>query len=1183
MVLGMKIDSVLDECEDYSEYLCSEVGLSDSKYRVRAYLLARFDLSADGLLSFRKKAENARTAIAKLGLCTHVLPAEFSSDEAYYYEKSKVLDDMSLAATIKKRRCLTDVEKARIVRDVASALVAAHDAGVIHRDVSPSNIFVTNDGSAVLANFSCAWFAEHDGERNYTKHSILADYQKSPYVAPEIATGDDMFASDIYSLGVVAYEMFVGKLPFSSTFSFLNVMGGVLPGDLMPSALVKEVPKWVDTLVSNTVVADTEKRWGDAREILAFIDKSVSRATADPTRSIIVPAAPVVNLEDLKPGDVLTNDYTIYEEIGYGGFSRVFRAKHMTNGRFYAVKVFKRGTSTSEARTECQSLSDLDHPNIVKYVYNGISNQDLFYTAMELLSGDRLEAYAGYNRWLPLADVYRMTSQILDALVYMQDRPQPVFHRDIKPDNIFFDKSGRFVLIDFNISALSDDNSFAGTLPYIAPDLVTDGRHVAWDASADTFALGVTIYELLTHAHPWGATRRPVMAAQSTDVRQLAPTVSEPFAQFVMRAIMTGKDARFANARAMRDALLLIGEDGVAAQPEKPAAADDAMPTVDYLNSLYSQSRHGNGGTRAALKPGKAAKLDALTYIETRLDAALKPDILNLKYKLIIITGNAGDGKTAFIRQIEMTDGNARQLPTGNGSEFHIKGLRFESNYDGSQDERSTDNDEVLRRFFAPFMSLSDFSHAPEGRIIAINEGRLVDFLTNQPELKTLRENVENYFFSETEAGFVPGLMVINLNKRSVTASNGKEGSLLARQLAKISDRGLWACCEKCDIAAKCFIKYNVDTFADAASGREVAERLEWLLRCVSYKKELHVTMRDLRSLIAFMLTRDCSCDEVRKLVDICERQEGGDKIYRQYYYFNITAPTPVPAVPDLPPLGSADRLVALLRQSDVAAVPVPSVDSKLFFRAIDQADYLSFPARLQSAEDVLGTAVDESDSEALKFRLKSLIRNIYFEGVEVRGEASFKRRLPSRYAVRFYEALNNGMRQDEIRKSIAMAISASEGCDNERLSDSYMLLSDTRVKDPIAQSYRMFPLSEFELFTERADDVDAYVETESDSLTFRHKTDKAIRLSISLDLFEMLNFIRDGYCPSAADFSGRFLELQIFKNMLESRAYSELLVTRDNRKFYVVAIDDDRNISFKPLQLAELPAVGGDKDECIL
>ena len=885
----------------------------------------------------------------------------------------------------------------------------------------------------------------------------------------------------------------------------------------------------------------------------------------------------MVNLDDLKPGDALTNDYTIYEEIGRGGFSRVFRARHNTNGKFFAIKVFKRGTSTSEARVEFDALSELSNQHIVKYVYNGRSNQDLFYTAMELLSGDSLDSYAGRNRWLPTAEVRRMAAEILDALVYMQSRPRPVFHRDIKPANIFLDKAGRFVLIDFNISALSDDNTFAGTSPYIAPDLVTDGRHVDWDASADTFALGVTVYELLTHTHPWGAGKRPSAAVPPTDVRQLAPAVSEPFANFVMKSIMTSRECRFPNAKEMLDALAAIGEDVVAPQPVKPDDVDDGMPIVDYINSLYSQSRHGNGGTRAAIKDGRAAKLDALTYTPTRLDTTLKPDILNLRYKLVIITGNAGDGKTAFIRQIEMTDGGARHLPTGNGAEFHIKGVRFESNYDGSQDELSTANDDVLKRFFAPFTSLSDFNKASEGRIIAINEGRLVDFLAGQPELKALRDSIDDYFFSDAETCLVPGLAVINLNKRSVTADDGGQGSLLARQLGKMSAPALWSCCEKCDIADKCFIKYNVDTFADPASGCEVAERLEWLLRCVSYKKVLHVTMRDLRSLIAFMLTRDCSCDEARSLLGFCERLSGGEKIYRQYYYFNITAPVSDVASPEQPQLSSADRLVSLLRQSDIASVAIPPVDNRLFFRPFAPADYLTFTLRRQSSEDAIGGNAYPADAAD---RLKSLIRNLYFEGRDVRGEASFKRRLPSRYATRFYEALTGESRKDELMKSIARAISASEGCDNGRLTDSCMLLADTKVNDPVAHTYRMFPLSDFELFADKTGGADAYVETESDSLTFRHKTDQAICLSISLDLFEMLNFIRDGYCPSAADISGRFIELQIFKNMLESRAYSELLVTRDNEKFCVVAIDEERNIIIKPLQLGELPMAGGDKDE---
>lgn len=119
---------------------------------------------------------------------------------------------------------------------------------------------------------------------------------------------------------------------------------------------------------------------------------------------------------------------------------------------------------------------------------------------------------------------------------------------------------------------------------------------------------------------------------------------------------------------------------------------------VEYLNSLYSQSHHGNGGTRAG---NKINVFDGLTYTETKLDKKLIADIEALKYKLIIITGNAGDGKTAFIHRIENRGANKQAFSTNNGSEFWISGVRFESNYDGSQDEGTKGNDAVLEEFLS--------------------------------------------------------------------------------------------------------------------------------------------------------------------------------------------------------------------------------------------------------------------------------------------------------------------------------------------------------------------------------------------------------------------------------------------------------------------------------------------------
>ena len=142
-----------------------------------------------------------------------------------------------------------------------------------------------------------------------------------------------------------------------------------------------------------------------------------------------------------------------------------------------------------------------------------------------------------------------------------------------------------------------------------------------------------------------------------------------------------------------------------------------------------------------------------------------------------------------------------------------------------------------------------------------------------------------------------------------------------------------------------------------------------------------------------------------------------------------------------------------------------------------------------------------------------------------------------------------------------------SEGCDNVLLTEGYLLLASSNVADPISKSYRRFPLDEFELFVNKTDHLTKYIEYESDSLTFRHKMDKFIQLTVSLDLYEMLQYIRAGFSPSVNDLRGRFIELQIFKNLLEAKTYSEILVTKNNRKFTIVRLDNNKHIVIEPLK----------------
>ena len=1162
-IFNFHIEEKIQETEEFTEYLCTPQLVASAHYKIREYPLDN-GKSPEELKNFQHQVQNAYMAQEKIGDSPYIVKPEFrmNEEQTYYYEISRYQDECTLRAKL-KRETFKQTDKIKILLDIAYALKAAHKVGVFHRDVRPENVYLYEDRKAALANFRMAWFVEHTN-LDFTINQ--KSDEKSPYMAPELLQEDATSGSDVFSWGVVFYELMTNQLPFDSVSTFMK-LGGVLPEDHLPSRIVKDLPVWVDEVARRTIVADLDKRCQDISEIIEFIEKETSNHRQENTEN-----SQTLSLKDLKPGMKVTSSMTLHELLGKGGFGRVFKVWHDISREYFAIKIFERDASVENAINEYEALKSLHHPNIVKFIFTDRTTHNMFYTLMELLEGDNLQEYTRGDLRLPTNEIYKMASEIVDALVYMQEQENPICHRDIKPSNIIWHKREVYKLIDFNISTPTEDKSYGGTFAYIAPDLVLSSSKIDWDQSADTFALGITLYQLLTHAYPWpGSAMRPNINEEPTDVRKYNDKLTDDFADFVMKAIATDRNKRFRTAKVMQDALLSIGRDGMLKETQCKTTStlvNAELDPVDYINSLYSQSRHGNGGTRAG---AKSHALDKLTYSETKLDKVLIKDIKDLKYKLVIITGNAGDGKTAFIHRIESQGTNKVACKTNNGSQFYFNGVRFESNYDGSQDEAEKANNDVLVDFLKPFYGLDDYMKAKEGRVIAINEGRLVDFLSTQPQLRKLQDNIEDYFYQEGHTELLPGLMVINLNLRSVTAHDGDTPSLLAQQVKKLTSPELWSKCGGCPIADRCYIKYNVDTFQDSSAGDEVINRLERLLRIIVYKRELHITMRDLRSMIAWMLTRDYSCEEVKQLVEYVKTAPA---YYWQYYYFNLTSPfVRKPVDFTLPTLESNDRLIKLLRETDVAGVALPSLDRDLYYTSKQPNNYLIFSNRGQ------GILKDFNDNNVMKpsyemknsderlesvFIHKTFIRHQYFEGM-----IDFRRRLPYRFASKFEEQLQN---EDEeslqsTKQDLACAISASEGCVNSDLTKGYLLLSSSNEQDPISKSYRRFSLDEFELMVNKTDHLTKYIEYESDSLTFRHKTDKFIRLTVSLDLYEMLKYIRAGFSPSVNDLRGRFIELQIFKNLLESKTYSEILVTKNNRKFTVIRLDSNKHIVIEPLK----------------
>ena len=1188
-VEGYEIIEVLQQEPNFTEYLVKPKGVTSSiRKRVKEFSLQVSGLSPEELRKREESIKNQYKALHKIKAKPFILNVEFKIDEEnhLFYEISDFLDENSLRAEARSKT-FTFQEKIGIIRNVMAALKEAHKENIYHRDINPDNIYMSS-GYAYLGNFGKSYFTDHN-EQGYTVMATINEMNATPYHPLELTVGDASRSSDIYSLGVLIYWLFTSEEPFKTPYE-LDKLGGQIPEEKLPSHINKALPKWLDELCLKTVLTDELKRIDSIEELENFINDSIKGAQTEPQPAKTTPGKIPQQTEahDLKEGDRV-GAYVIHEILGKGGYSKVFKVKHSLQDKYFTMKLFHESVNAQSVIDEYSALKDLNHHNIVKFVWNDIATTGQFFTVMEFLDGENLSMYTRTDARLPIYRVYQAAKDILGALVSMQNMPKPVLHRDIKPQNIIWDNQERFVLIDFNVASFAEDNKdFVGTNPYLAPDLITDNYKVNWDKSADTFALGITLYELICKQYPWGAVKIPKMSSSPTNAIELEPRISSDFNDFLMRAISTNSETRFNNAQEMLDALLAIGEEGILESKKEKAEPTVEIEKQDdfvkYINSLYSQSKHGNSGTRANFDTNV---YDELTYTPTKLDNHLIPAILDGQFKLLIITGNAGDGKTAFIRKIE-EDKNISQLERfghKNGARFKINGVSFESNYDGSQDEDERANNEVLESFFQPFEDISNYNQAKEGRIIAINEGRLVEFLKTTQKHNALHDHIENYFYNEGHHELPEGLMIINLNLRSVAAQTDSEPSLFRQQVKALTQKKLWSKCEDCSLANQCFIKYNVDSFNDTATGEEVITRMEWLLRTASLKRELHITMRDLRSFIAYTLTRDYDCKDIEGLY---QQNQSSPEHYWQHYYFNITNPS----VDDS---GNQDRLIKLLRETDIGEVSIPDLDRDLFFGKHQSKHYLEFAEREINLLDVFNSierikpTYEQDDNEIARIKTiqKNFVRHQYFEGkaellsiqngyVKDNGEEetlklpSYLLRLPYHSVFKFVKVLEEGDTDNHTKASISRAISLNEGCDNPGIDQNYLVLSSTEIRDPFSKSFRLFDLNDFELFVNRTDHLVKYLEYEPDSLTFRHKgkNTKHIKLTISLDLYEMLYFIQQGFSPSLNDLRGKFVELIIFKNLLENLNYKEVVVTKDNMEFFRISKDEQSRLEIQPMEI---------------
>lgn len=271
--------------------------------------------------------------------------------------------------------------------------------------------------------------------------------------------------------------------------------------------------------------------------------------------------------------------YALESEVGEGGTSAVFRAKHPVHGTV-AVKVLReklRADKTAVARflREARFGERVVHPNVVRTLEIGEAGTGLHFLAIEWAKGELLEKYAKRRGPLPPDEVAEIVAQIGEAVHAAHQ--VGVVHRDLKPDNLMYDPDTRRVkLLDFGIATDTDTSAeerltragfFVGTLLYVAPEALS-GELVG--PQADQYSLATIAYFLLTGCHPYVAKSQREMFSQLLSQPPIPLNQAKPGMRFpaaVEAVIMQGlsKDPRqrfpsvvdFANR--LREVLLAAG------------------------------------------------------------------------------------------------------------------------------------------------------------------------------------------------------------------------------------------------------------------------------------------------------------------------------------------------------------------------------------------------------------------------------------------------------------------------------------------------------------------------------------------------------------------------------------------------------------------------------------------------
>ena len=288
-------------------------------------------------------------------------------------------------------------------------------------------------------------------------------------------------------------------------------------------------------------------------------------------------------------------DYEVVGSLGYGGMGEVYRVRHVISDRIEAMKLLRAGYAFGPAATELldrflreiRLLATLNHPNI-STLHTAFRYEQELVMIMECVEGEDLGRRVAAG--LTLDESLQYARQTLTGLSHAHEHG--IIHRDIKPSNIMITPQGQVKLLDFGLALaggpgagldqrLTTTGALVGSMHYIAPEQISGAPH---DARSDIYAVGVTLYEMITGRLPIeGANHLQVIAGHLQHApaapHTLNPQVPAALSAAVMHALRKNPRERWESAAAFLEALDSVTLNATSSRGVSQARVRPARPS----------------------------------------------------------------------------------------------------------------------------------------------------------------------------------------------------------------------------------------------------------------------------------------------------------------------------------------------------------------------------------------------------------------------------------------------------------------------------------------------------------------------------------------------------------------------------------------------------------------------------